>query len=194
FTLKEFRIMKIYTRTGDDGSTSLISGARVSKTDVHVDACGTIDELSCALGIARATSPAASTDKSLATIQSYLFELGAELANPERNSSASQIDPSLITWLEAEIDSMAAELPPLKNFILPGGTAAAAQIHFARAICRRAERAVVNLSHSQSININHLKFLNRLSDFLFILARHENFRTGTLEEKWQSKEDRNNAT
>ncbi|HEY5812331.1 MAG TPA: cob(I)yrinic acid a,c-diamide adenosyltransferase, partial [Terrimicrobiaceae bacterium] len=132
--------MKIYTRTGDDGSTSLISGARVSKTNVQVEACGTIDELSCALGIARATSPAPSTDKSLATIQSCLFELGAELANPERNLPASQIDPPVITWLEAEIDSMAAELPPLKNFILPGGTAAAAQIHFARAICRRAER------------------------------------------------------
>jgi len=180
--------MKIYTRTGDDGSTSLFSGERVSKTNLRVEACGTLDELNCVIGAARAASPTTPADKSLATIQHLLFGLGADLATSGKGRRASRIEPVAITWMETEIDRMAAELPPLKNFILPGGSAAASQIHLARAICRRAERAVVNLSQSEEINKNELIFLNRLSDFLFILARYENFLSGATEEKWISRD------
>lgn len=180
--------MKIYTRTGDDGSTSLYSGERVSKTSLRVEACGTVDELNSAIGAARAASPTAASQNSLATIQYKLFSLGADLATSGNEPGASRIKPADATWLETEIDRMVAELPPLRNFILPGGTAPAAQIHLARAICRRAERTVVNLSESEEISKDVLRFLNRLSDFLFILARYENFLSGVSEEKWIPKD------
>jgi cob(I)alamin adenosyltransferase len=176
--------MKIYTRTGDDGSTSLYSGERVSKTSLRVEACGTLDELNCAIGATRAASPMAPAEKYLATIQHHLFSLGADLATSGKRQCVARINPIEITWLETEIDRMASELPPLHNFILPGGSAAAAQIHLARAICRRAERAVVNLSQSEEISKDAVRFLNRLSDFLFILARYENLLSGVAEEKW----------
>jgi cob(I)alamin adenosyltransferase len=176
--------MKIYTRTGDDGSTGLLSGGRVSKANLRIVVCGTLDELNCAIGVARAATPAASTDEALATIQHYLFELGADFAAAEKGLRASRIGPAATKWMENEIDRMTADLPPLKNFILPGGSAAAAQTHLARAICRRAERAVVHLSQSESSEAGALVFLNRLSDFLFVLARHENFLSGVSEEKW----------
>jgi cob(I)alamin adenosyltransferase len=176
--------MKIYTRTGDDGSTSLFSGERVSKSSLRLEACGTLDELNCAIGAARAASPAAPAENYLATTQCHLFSLGADLATSGKRQRAARINPIEITWLETEIDRMASELPPLHNFILPGGSAAAAQIHLARAICRRAERAVVNLSQSEEIIKDAVRFLNRLSDFLFILARYENLLRGVVEEKW----------
>jgi cob(I)alamin adenosyltransferase len=176
--------MKIYTRTGDDGSTSLFSGERVSKASLRVEACGTLDELNCAIGSTRAASPTAPIERYLATIQDHLFSLGADLATSGKRQRAARIKPLEITWLETEIDRMASELPPLRNFILPGGSAPAAQIHLARAICRRAERAVVSLSQSEEINMDALRFLNRLSDFLFILARYENLLSGVTEEKW----------
>jgi cob(I)alamin adenosyltransferase len=176
--------MKIYTRTGDDGSTSLFSGERVSKTSLRVEACGTLDELNCAIGATRAASPTTPAEKYLATIQHHLFSLGADLATSGKRQRAARIKPVEITWLESEIDRIASELPPLHNFILPGGSAAAAQIHLARAVCRRAERAVVNLSQSEEISKDAVRFLNRLSDFLFILARYENFLSSITEEKW----------
>jgi cob(I)alamin adenosyltransferase len=176
--------MKIYTRTGDDGSTSLFSGERVSKASLRVEAYGTLDELNCAIGATRAASPAAPAERYLATIQDHLFSLGADLATSGKRQRSARIKPVEITWLETEIDRMASELPPLRNFILPGGSAPAAQIHLARAICRRAERAVVSLSQSEEINMDALRFLNRLSDFLFILARYENLLSGVTEEKW----------
>lgn len=176
--------MKIYTRTGDDGSTSLLAGGRVSKADLRVAACGALDELNCTIGVARTASPFPSTDRALAMIQRRLFELGADLAEAEKGLPTNRIDPLATTWMESEIDRMTAELPPLKNFILPGGGGTAAQIHLARAVCRRAEREVVRLSQSEVVGANGLVFLNRLSDFLFVLARHENFLGGVSEEKW----------
>jgi cob(I)alamin adenosyltransferase len=176
--------MKIYTRSGDDGSTSLFSGERVSKASLRVEACGTLDELNCVIGATRAASPTAPTENYLAMIQHHLFSLGADLANSGKKQRRARIRPAEITWLETEIDRMASELQPLRNFILPGGSAAAAQIHLARAICRRAERTVANLSRSEEISKDALIFLNRLSDFLFILGRYENLLSGVTEEKW----------
>ena len=180
--------MKIYTRSGDDGSTSLFSGERVSKTSLRVEACGTLDELNCVIGATRAAVPTAPTETSLAAIQYHLFSLGADLAASGEKQGEAHIRPADVTWLETEIDRMACELPPLRNFILPGGSAAAAQIHLARAVCRRAERIVVHLSQSEHISKSALIFLNRLSDFLFILARYENLRSGVTEEKWIPKD------
>jgi cob(I)alamin adenosyltransferase len=176
--------MKIYTRTGDDGSTSLLVGGRVSKTDPRIAASGALDELNCAIGVARAASPSPSADAALATIQRHLFELGADLAETGKRPPTKRISPSATTWMENEIDRMVTELPPLKNFILPGGGETASQIHLARAVCRRAEREVVGLAQSEVVDASALVFLNRLSDFLFILARHENFLGGVSEEKW----------
>jgi cob(I)alamin adenosyltransferase len=176
--------MKIYTRSGDDGSTSLFSGERLSKTSLRVEACGTLDELNCVIGATRAASPTVATENYLATIQHHLFSLGADLATSAKKQRAARIRPVEIAWLETEIDRMEIELPPLRNFILPGGNAAAAQIHVARAVCRRAERTVVDLSQSEEISKDALIFLNRLSDFLFILARYENLLSGVTEEKW----------
>jgi cob(I)alamin adenosyltransferase len=183
-SLKLANEMKIYTRTGDDGSTSLFSGERVSKTSLRVEVCGALDELNCAIGATRAASPTAPAEKYLAKIQHHLFSLGADLATSEKTRHTARIRAVEITWLEIEIDRMAPELPPLRNFILPGGSAAAAHIHLARAICRRAERTVVNLSQSEEISKDAVRFLNRLSDFLFILARYENLLSGVTEEKW----------
>lgn len=176
--------MKIYTRTGDEGSTSLLAGKRVSKANLRIAACGALDELNCAIGVARATFPSPATDQALMAIQERVFELGADLAATVTCSSKRRLDSAVTAWLENEIDRMTAELPPLKNFILPGGSAAAAQIHLARAVCRRAEREVVRLVQTEQIDAGDLVFLNRLSDFLFVLARHENLLRGVAEEKW----------
>ena len=163
--------MKIYTRSGDDGSTSLFSGERVSKTSLRVEACGTLDELNCVIGATRAAVPTAPTETPLAAIQYHLFSLGADLATTGEKQGEAHIRPADVTWLEIEIDRMACELPPLRNLILPGGSTAA-----------------VNLSQSEQISKSALIFLNRLSDFLFILARYENLRSGVTEEKWIPKD------
>src|SRR5262245_11983152 len=176
--------MKIYTRTGDDGSTNLLAGGRVSKADLRIAACGSLDELSCALGVARAASPSRFAETALVTIQRHLFALGADLAEAGGRSPKNRLDPSATAWMENEIDRMTAELPPLQNFILPGGGETAARIHFARAICRRAERELARLAQTESVPANASVFLNRLSDFLFVLARHENLVCGAAEEKW----------
>jgi len=178
--------MKIYTKTGDDGTTSLFSGGRVSKSHLRVEAYGTVDELNSALGLARALKPSAQADDWLAQVQRQLFHLGADLATPLESQSSwvVRMDAETVTWLEAGIDAMMAELPPLTNFILPGGTPAAAQIHVARTVCRRAERMVVLLQQHEALGGYALAYLNRLSDFLFVLARWENFRAGVPEAKW----------
>jgi cob(I)alamin adenosyltransferase len=178
--------MKIYTRSGDDGSTSLFSGERVLKTSLRVEACGSLDELNCVIGAIRAASPTVQADNYLAAIQRHLFSLGADLAGSVKMQHEARITPLEISWLENEIDRMESELPPLRNFILPGGSTTAAQIHLSRAVCRRAERTVVNLSRSEEISQNTLMFLNRLSDFLFVLARYENLLRGVSEEKWRN--------
>ncbi|MDK3158986.1 cob(I)yrinic acid a,c-diamide adenosyltransferase [Anaerolineae bacterium CFX9] len=182
--------MKIYTRTGDDGTTSLFSGGRVKKHHLRVESYGTVDELNSALGVARAFKPAPPVDSLIERVQRQLFTLGADLATPSdaRSSHIVRINEPMISWLEETIDSMDGDLPALTAFILPGGTPAAAHIHVARTLCRRAERLVVILSEHETINSHVLPYLNRLSDFLFTLARWENWHAGVHEQPW-SKDD-----
>ena len=178
--------MKIYTRTGDDGSTSLFSGERVSKSSLRVEVYGTVDELNSHLGLARASSVHPQIETCLTTLQNQLFVAGADLATTAESSRARivRIQEQDTLWLEKEIDSMTAMLPALRSFVLPGGTLAASHLHVARTICRRAERQAISLSYQEPISSEILVYLNRLSDFLFTLARYENFLSGVSEEKW----------
>jgi cob(I)alamin adenosyltransferase len=145
--------MKIYTRTGDDGSTSLFSGGRVPKYHLRVESYGTVDELNSVLGVVRAHEPSSQSDTFLARIQHQLFNLGADLATPldAPTSHVVRMDSETVTWLEDAVDHLTAELPPLTYFVLPGGSLAAAQIHVARTVCRRAERLVTELSQHEPI-------------------------------------------
>lgn len=182
--------MKIYTKTGDSGETSLFGGGRVSKTHLRVEACGTVDELNSLLGLARALSPSDRGDSWLAEIQNQLFHLGADLATPPQAKAdwITRIAASDVRWLESTIDEMSAELAPLKNFILPGGTAAAATLQAARAVGRRAERRIVALAEKEDIGAFVLSYVNRLSDWLFTLARYENMQAGEAESKWSLRQ------
>jgi cob(I)alamin adenosyltransferase len=180
--------VKIYTKTGDAGETSLFGGARVPKDDPRVRAYGEVDELNAALGLAMALEP---SDSVLVTIQRDLFTIGAELATPDPaklgkalSRSGAAIGASDVGALEDLIDNHESQLKPLKNFILPGGTPKAAAFHLARTICRRAERSVVALSHEQQINPAIIHYLNRLSDLLFVLARAVNQQAGTPDVQW----------
>jgi len=184
--------VKIYTRTGDAGETGLFGGARVPKDDARVEAYGTVDELNCALGLARAALPASSTlDPLLARLQNELFDLGSELATPPARLETALgariplTTDERITAREAEIDRLEESLPPLKNFILPGGTPAAAALHVARAVCRRAERCTVALARADTVRPEALRYLNRLSDLLFVLARYANQQSGIADVTWQ---------
>ncbi len=179
--------MKIYTRTGDDGTTSLFSGGRVAKHHLRVESYGTVDEMNSVLGAVRSLKPSARTDQLLERIQNQLFNLGADLATPldAPTSYVVRMDDTVVTWLEAQIDELTAELPALKHFILPGGSPAAAMIHIARTVCRRAERLVAQLSEHEPIGDSVLPYLNRLSDFLFTLARWENQQAGISEQAWK---------
>lgn len=174
--------MKIYTRTGDDGTTGLFSGQRVAKDHLRMEVCGTLDELNAHLGAALSGLPHAEVSKSIREVQSRIFSLGADIATTATDTP--RISSHEIAGLESEIDQMTEELPELRNFILPGGTPAAAEIHIARAVCRRCERLLVSLAHAESVPPDSLRYLNRLSDFLFVLARYENFLTSTPEQKW----------
>lgn len=178
--------MKIYTKTGDDGTTSLFSGGRVPKHHLRVESYGTIDELNSTLGLARAQQPTAGTDAYLARIQHQLFNLGADLATPldAPSSYVVRMDAATVVWLEQGIDQMTGELPPLTYFILPGGTAAAAAIHMGRTVCRRAERVITALAEHEPIGDQVLPYVNRLSDFLFTLARWENHQVGGTDVRW----------
>ena len=170
--------MKIYTKTGDAGDTSLFGGARVPKDDPRIAAYGTVDELNAFIGLARSTWPVSPLDEHLGRIQSDLFDVGAHLASPG-SARFTGADPARSAELEQAIDSMESELPPLRNFILPGGCAAAAQLHVARTVCRRAERLVAALHDEPSI-----VYLNRLSDFLFVAARFANLKNGVGDMPW----------
>ena len=170
--------MKIYTRTGDRGETSLFGGARVAKNDPRIEVYGTIDELNSFAGVARASWPSSPIDAQLARIQSDLFDIGAHLASPG-STRFTGADPARIAELESAIDAMESELQPLRNFILPGGCAAAAHLHVARTVCRRAERLVVALRDEPSI-----VYLNRLSDYLFVAARYANLKHGVDDVSW----------
>jgi cob(I)alamin adenosyltransferase len=169
---------RIYTRTGDSGHTRLASGAPVSKASPRVSAYGDVDETNAVLGMARLhTVGATPLDPILARIQNDLFDLGADLATPARAAGAPEplrIVPSQVDRLEREIDALNAELSALTSFVLPGGTAAAAALHMARTVCRRAERGAVALAAAEPVNADAVRYLNRLSDLLFVAARYAN--------------------
>lgn len=170
---------KIYTRTGDKGDTALGNGARVAKHDVRVEAYGTSDELNCFVGAARLHATG-ETDTALSRIQNDLFDLGADLCRPDMEKDGEADYPPLrmlpgqVDRLEAEIDLMNAELDPLRSFILPGGTALAAQLHVCRTVARRAERLATELATKEVINDAAVRYLNRLSDWFFVAARVAN--------------------
>ena len=179
---------KIYTKTGDRGETGLLGGPRVSKDDPRIEACGTVDELNAAIGLARAAGAADEADVTLARVQSELFDVGAELATPEPKAHAMErIGAVQTSELERAIDRFEADLEPLKQFILPAGSDVSARWHFARTVCRRAERRVVSLQKVPQANIREelLVYLNRLSDLLFVLARWVNQQAGVKDEIWK---------
>ena len=181
--------MKIYTKTGDEGSTGLFGGARVSKNDPRVEAYGDVDELNAVIGMARAVEMMPRIDEVLVPIQRDLFAIGALLATPDREKMAlhlekARIDDERISELERAIDDCEQELEPLRAFILPGGTPKAAALHVARTVCRRAERRVVRLQQDVELPALTIIYLNRLSDLLFTLARLANRRAGAGEVTW----------
>jgi cob(I)alamin adenosyltransferase len=179
--------MKIYTKTGDQGTTMLWGGQRVSKDTLRIEAYGTIDELNALLGVARTTGNDAHIDALLDRIQQELFVLGGDLASPADSPRIERISTPYVERLEQEIDSFENEIQPLRQFILPGGAAMAAHLHLARTVCRRAERHTVRLATNDSINPVALSYINRLSDWLFDLARLANARAGVQDTPWRSK-------
>lgn len=179
--------MKIYTKTGDRGDTRLFDGTNVRKDDPRVEAYGDVDELNALIGAAAAWLDTSELTGMLADIQKDLFSVGAQLADPrfeERSNSKFQLADSRTIALEEAIDRFQTELPPLRQFILAGGGPAGAMLHVARTVCRRAERRVVNLAGRVPINAGVIVYLNRLSDFLFVLARLVNQREGRQEIPW----------
>ena len=178
--------MKIYTKTGDCGETGLFAGPRVRKDDVRIEAYGAVDELNAFLGLARTQNLPAEIEACLARVQNELFAVGAELATPDPAAhGTAMIGPLHAEALERAIDAVEANLPPLKQFILPAGGAMAAQLHVARGICRRAERRVVTLAGENFAAFqNVLVYLNRLGDYLFVAARGANHASGVAEVPW----------
>ncbi|MEJ2686945.1 MAG: cob(I)yrinic acid a,c-diamide adenosyltransferase [Gammaproteobacteria bacterium] len=175
------RLSKIYTRTGDQGSTGLGDGSRVDKDDPRVEAIGTVDELNSALALVTAQSLPPAVSDLLARVQNELFDLGGELSMPGYQAVGAE----QVSALEQALDAFNAGLPPLKEFILPGGGQAAAACHLARAVCRRAERRTLTLARAQTVNPQGLAYLNRLSDLLFVVARVLAREAGNGEVFWQ---------
>jgi len=179
--------VKIYTRTGDGGETSLFDGTRVPKSDTRVDAYGEVDELSAVVGMARGAGVGPDVADRLGAIQRDLFALGARLADPASRIAGRVIKAALtdedVRRLEEWVDHYEAELPPLRRFILPGGTTAGAALHLARTVCRRAERRIVSLG-LECVYASLLVYVNRFSDLLFVLARVVNHRAGEPEIEW----------
>jgi cob(I)alamin adenosyltransferase len=180
--------MKIYTKTGDAGETGLLGGARVPKDHPRVASYGDVDELNAVLGLVRAHAPEPGASKLLLEIQRDLFALGAQLADPTHRVASKKaktaIPSARIRRLEKAIDAREAKTPPLRHFVLPGGSRPAAFLHLARTVCRRAERSLVSLAREAPLDPRLLVYLNRLSDLLFVLARYENHRSGVAEERW----------
>jgi len=179
--------MKIYTKHGDQGETSLLGGQRVPKNHIRIQAYGTIDELNAYLGLVRSKLFDEQIKDFLLKCQKDLFVIGSQLAAPE-GRIAEHIDciaADDVVMLEQAIDGMDKELPPLNNFIVPGGDTVAAEVHVARSICRRAERLIVELSLAEDVHVNIIKYINRFSDYLFTLARMLNKQKGISEVKWE---------
>lgn len=181
--------MKIYTKTGDAGETGLFGGGRVPKDDARVAAYGDVDELNSALGLVRATEPADFYDDLFESIQRDLFAIGGHLATPDPARVRAALEKATLSEerverMESVIDEADRELPPLRAFVLPGGTPKAAALHLARTVCRRAERSTVRLSHGAEVHELFVIYLNRLSDLLFTLARLANHRAGRTDVTW----------
>jgi cob(I)alamin adenosyltransferase len=178
--------VKIYTKTGDDGDTGLFGGPRVSKDDPRIEAYGAVDELNALLGLARTEPMSPQLDVLLARVQNELFDLGAELATPDPAAKGTAtLGLSQIATIEVTIDIYEEQLEPLKQFILPGGCPAAALLHLARTVCRRAERRIVTLSKLVPVRNELIVYVNRLSDLLFVLARAANHLSGERDVPWQ---------
>jgi cob(I)alamin adenosyltransferase len=181
--------MKIYTRTGDQGDTGLFGGGRVPKDHPRVVAYGDVDELNSILGVARATEPRDFSDTLLEAIQRDLFSIGGQLAAPDpepvaRALAKAELPADRVAALERFIDEVDTELPQLRAFVLPAGTPKAAALHYARTVCRRAERSVVHLARDSQVPSSFIVYLNRLSDLLFTLARLANHRSGIVDSTW----------
>lgn len=183
--------IRIYTKTGDDGTTGLFGGSRVPKDNLRIEAYGTVDELNAIIGVVRTCTLSASLEEQLGTISADLFTLGADLATPLDPPPAYEI-PRItddhVRELEGWIDQHDAKLQPLKTFILPGGSPAAAHLHVARTVCRRAERRVVALASHEDIGSSVLHYLNRLSDYLFTISRVANAEAGITDIPWKPKQ------
>ena len=177
---------KLYTKTGDDGSTGLVGGERVGKDSLRIEAIGEVDELNAMTGLCRNQNWGIEIGKILHALQRELFVLGADLSTPmDKKCPVERISAEMVNNLEKLVDEYSEKVTPLENFILPGGTDAAANLHMARAICRRAERTVAALKKKEEIGEFVLPYLNRLSDLLFVLARTENEKHSVAEEKWE---------
>lgn len=184
------RITRVYTRTGDDGTTGLGSGRRTEKDSLRIEAYGAVDELSSHIGAALACGLEERLARALAAVQNELFHLGADLCIPEEDKAEHRgptIEGRHVEALEALMDELSTELRPLENFILPGGCPGAAALHVARAVCRRAERRAVTLARQEPVGPFVVQYLNRLSDALFVAARYENTRKGVPETLWDSR-------
>lgn len=184
------RLTKIYTRKGDAGMTSLAGGQQVPKETLRIEAYGTVDELNAHLGVALALGVVERLTQVLPVIQNELFHLGSDLAFLEEDKARfaiPQIEARHVVKLEELIDEITAVVGPLENFILPGGTVGAAQLHVARTVCRRAERLVAALAREEAVGEYVLPYLNRLSDALFVMSRYDNYASGTAEPLWDSR-------
>lgn len=177
--------MKIYTKTGDKGETSLFGGQRVWKDDLRIETYGTVDELNSFMGLTVTETQNKELEEVLKKIQNKLFTVGADLATPDdKKIHIERVTQSFIEEAEKDIDYFSSKVPELREFILPGGTKVASLLHVCRTICRRAERNVIRLNKTVAINNNILVYLNRLSDLFFVLARFDNFVNGTPDIKW----------
>lgn len=184
------RITKVYTKTGDEGTTALGGGQRLPKDAARIEAYGTVDELGSFLGVVLANGVQARLASELERVQNELFHLGSDLCILEEDKQrlpVPRIEARHVTALEELMDELALELSPLENFILPGGSLAAAHLHVARAVCRRAERCVVSLARQEAVGEHVLPYLNRLSDALFVMARYENLKRGMADVLWNSR-------
>ena len=179
--------MKLYTRTGDDGTTGLFGGDRVSKDDLRIEAYGAVDELNAQMGMILVVCEVPLLKEHLSPLQSRLFDLGADLATPcgsEHEDKISRMAEENVTNLERSIDAIEGRNEPIKTFVMPGGTELASRIHVARCTCRRAERAIVRLAHRDTVNIHTIEFVNRLSDLLFAASRLANREAGVPDVPW----------